>query len=713
MDVLFANAYLIALMPALAFGIVLALGRRAPGGGAYLPIASLAVGALWSIYLWFGIQNGAPLPEGSFLWAAGSVSIDFGFRIDGGGAVTLFMVSFVAMLIVTYAQGYMRGDPLYSRFFAYLALFSAAMLGFVMSSNLLLLFACWELIGLMSYALIGFWYHKPEAAKACKKAFMATRIGDLGLTIAVVLLYREAGSLDLQVIFEKVASGVVSQQMAFWVAMALFWAAVGKSAQFPLHVWLPDAMEGPTPVSALIHAATMVAAGVFLVWRTYPIFAVTADFALFPYCAPFWVALIGGFTAIFASTMAIVQDDIKRVLAYSTISQLGYMMLGLGCGALFAGMFHLLTHAFFKACLFMGAGSVIVGTHHVQDMRRMGGLYKKMPITFVTFVVATAALCGIGIPGVGGTAGFFSKDAVLAAAKASPYPDAPGQLLYWMAQLGAFLTAFYMARCVWLTFFTKPRDAHVYEHAAETPRCMTTPLIVLSVFALLGGFAGGYLKDFVEGHQGYVVEASPDAWLAEHGVVAQHDAEEAVHAEHAAHAYVERASFLCAAAGIVLAVLLFGGGPAKADAMVRWPGVAFVHRLLVNKYYLDDLWAAGIRVLVWFEILLARFDWSVVDGLVRGVGGATLWLMRWAWDFDRWVIDKAVEAFAWVVYGAGETLRQTQTGQVHTYLLVTGAAAVAGILAAVWGSLWTFAWVGGACLLAALAWRTSGGRWYV
>ncbi len=706
MDLLSQHAYLIAVLPVLAFGAVLLLGQKAPGRGAYLPIAALAIGTVWSIYLCARIHSGAALPQGRLLWGVGSTGFYISFLVDGGGAAMLTMVCSVALLIVIYSQGYMRGDAHYSRFFAYLSLFSASMLGFVLSSNLLLMFICWELVGLMSYLLIGFWFHKPEAARACKKAFMTTRLGDLGITLAVVALYHEAGTLDLRVIFEKVAAGGLDTPMAFWIAMGLFAGAVGKSAQFPLHVWLPDAMEGPTPVSALIHAATMVAAGVFLVWRTFPVFAATADYALMPYCAPFWVALIGGFTALFASTMAVVQDDIKRVLAYSTISQLGYMMLALGCSALFAGLFHLLTHAFFKACLFLGAGSVIIGTHHVQDMRKMGGLRVKMPVTFWTFVIATAALCGLGIPGVVGLSGFYSKDAVLAAAKVAEYPGEVAVVLYGFGQVGALLTAFYMTRCVMLTFMTSPRDAHVFEHASETPRCMTVPLVVLAAVALSGGWAGHALQGFVEDHPGYRIE-SAESWLAEHGQATAALEEAQARAEHQAHRFVELVSFGCILAGVGLGVALYRGGPERADALARKPVLALLHLVLVNKYYLDHAWAAFVRVVVRFEIALAFVDYWVVDGIVRGVGWSTLRVMRWSWAFDKWVVDKVVEAFAWAAGGLGEVLRQTQTGSVHVYMTVTAGVAVAGVLATILGSVWVFAGLFGVCVLGAAGWHAA------
>jgi len=373
------------------------------------------------------------IPDISWVVIEGGVTIQIGLIMDSLTAVMLIVVTVVSLMIQIYSQGYMHGDTGYHRYFAFMSLFSAAMLGLVMSDSLLLAFVFWELVGLGSYLLIGFWFHKPSAADAAKKAFIVTRLGDFGFLAAILALYANTGTFDIAELHELAVAGALTGTLLTWVAIGIFAGAVGKSAQFPLHVWLPDAMEGPTPVSALIHAATMVAAGVFLVARTFPLFAHSAE-------ALTTVAVIGAFTAIFAASMGLVMTDIKRVLAYSTISQLGYMMLGLGTGGIAVGIFHLFNHAFFKALLFLGAGSVNHATG-TFDMRLMGGLRKVMPWTYATFVIASLSLAGIWP-----LAGFWSKDEILATSLANQ------PILFVLALITVFMTAFYMFRAVFMTF---------------------------------------------------------------------------------------------------------------------------------------------------------------------------------------------------------------------------------------------------------------------
>jgi len=661
------HAYMIAVLPVIAFAIVLFTGRRTPGNGALLPILTMGVSFLWSVgCLAYMLTGGEPIRLG-FLWAVAGDTFWLSYTVDAASTAMLVMVSLVALLVIIYSQGYMHGDPGYSLFFAYLSLFSASMLGLVLASNLILLFICWELVGLMSYLLIGFWFHKPEAARACTKAFMTTRIGDAGITVAIGLLFLATRSLDLETIFQKVAAGEVSQQMLFVISLGLFAGAVGKSAQFPLHVWLPDAMEGPTPVSALIHAATMVAAGVWMVYRMSPVISATAGQG--PYDATVWIAGIGGFTALFSATIAIAQDDIKRVLAYSTISQLGYMMLGLGVGAWFAGFFHLLTHAFFKALLFLGSGAVIIACHHEQDMKKMGGLAHHMPVTFWTFVIGTLALAGAGIPGLLGLSGFHSKEMILAAAWMQARP------LAVMALCGAFLTPFYMTRCVCLTFFGKTRDRHLAEHITKVPLNMTVPLVILSVFAVSAGWIAKPLDAWLQRGYGFQSVVQVEELAAAHG-------EELEAAHHAAELTVAWIAFGCVALGIGLGLALWGRGPERTAAMVRKSAALRALRtLLARKYYIDEFYGLLVHGAIHFMIWVAVFDLHVLDRVfVRGWGWLVLQLKSIAGWVDRVIVDKIlVHAGPCAVFLLGAVLQMLQTGSVHFYLLVTAIGGVAFI----------------------------------
>ncbi|MBD3175269.1 MAG: NADH-quinone oxidoreductase subunit L [Armatimonadia bacterium] len=664
------TAYVVPALPVVAFAIVIVFGDRAPGRGAGLPIAAMSVSTLWALgSLGYCLTGGEPFTAG-FEWAHVGRSFFFSMTVDAPAAIMLSMVAVVALLVMIYSTGYMHDDPLYARFFAFLALFSSSMLGLVLSSNLILLFMCWELVGLMSYLLIGFWFHKPEAARACKKAFLTTRLGDVGFTIAIIALFVATRSLDLREIFTKVTAGEVSSPMLFLISLGLFAGAVGKSAQFPLHVWLPDAMEGPTPVSALIHAATMVAAGVWMIYRMQPVIQATAGNG--PYDAMKWIAVIGGFTAVFAATIAIAQDDIKRVLAYSTISQLGYMMLGLGVGAFFAGFFHLLTHAFFKALLFLGSGSVIIGCHHEQDMKKMGGLMRTMPITFVTFAIGTLALMGLGIPGWYGFSGFHSKEMILVAA----WLKTP--VLAWLGIAGAFLTPFYMTRLICLTFFGKTRDRHVAEHAHETPPNMTVPLIVLSVFALAAGWFAHPFESWLD--HGYAFHAETTAAAgahhgeAAHGTDAGHGGRHDDAAHHAAEMTVGWIATGCVAAGIFLGVLLWGRGPERTRSMAaRSAPLRGVRALLANKYYIDEFYLFLARIGIGLMIVVARFDLHVLDRIfVRGWAWLTLKLKSAAGWIDREIVDRVlVHAGPAAVFMLGGILQLLQTGSVHFYALIT------------------------------------------
>ena len=464
-------AWLIPTLSAIAFVVVALGGRWLPGQGAFVSIAAMAAGfALWLVALGDMLGGGASVVSYGVEWlTAGGTTIGWGAHIDRLAIVMLGLVTFVALLVQVYSLEYMRGDSRFGWYFAVHSLFGAAMLALVLADNLLFLYIAWELVGLGSYLLIGHWWERRSAAEAAKKAFITTRIGDVGLLIGIILLFRATGTFDISDIIEMAQAGAIGQGTLTASALLLFMGAMGKSAQFPFHVWLPDAMEGPTPVSALIHAATMVAAGVYLVARMLPMFELAP-------VAMLVVAVIGLITFLYAGTLALVMTDIKRALAYSTISHLGLMMLSLGALGLAAAMFHLVAHGVSKAMLFLGAGSVMHGMHEETDMRKMGGLRHAMPITAITFAIGAASLAGIAP-----LSGFFSKDEVLVAVLEHRNPA-----FIALALAGVLLSALYMARMVWLTFSGSPRSEEA-EHAHESPALMTAPLLLLAALAVTLG----------------------------------------------------------------------------------------------------------------------------------------------------------------------------------------------------------------------------------
>ncbi len=603
-------------------------------------LASLAVGiaCLLSYVVLFNVINAdGHIAQYTHQWfTAGSLTVNFGVRIDGLTAIMLVVVTTVSFLVQVYSNGYMSGDPGMGRYFAHMCLFTTAMLGLVLADNLFQIFIFWELVGLSSYLLIGFWFHKPSAAAAAKKAFIVTRIGDLGLLAAILLIWTRTGTFDVTEIQQIAMNHQLSSTMLTLFALGIFAGAAGKSAQFPLHVWLPDAMEGPTPVSALIHAATMVAAGVYLVARFFPVFANSHD-------AANTVAWIGGITAIMAATIALVQTDFKRVLAYSTVSQLGYMMLSLGLFGYTAAIFHLFTHAFFKALLFLGSGSVNHATN-TFDMRKMGGLRKSMPITFWTFVIGSLSLAGI-FP----LAGFWSKDEILLDA----WRHNKG--LWFIAATVAFMTAFYMFRAIFLTFFGeykggepvdhRDEDSHFHgdpAHPHESPWVMTLPLVVLAVPAIAAGWLNidgiginAWFGRFIEG-------ALPEGVLGPEG-----------------------STFEWGIAISSMALALAGIGAAYAVYMRKLVQPKTLHDgfgpftiLFENKYYLDRL----------YEDLFVRTIFQ--NGWNR--------LMA---TIDRVVVDGTVNGSATVARQVSLKLRRLQTGQVQGYGLGFAAGVVVIVVA--------------------------------
>ncbi len=572
-----------------------------------------------------------------FPWIeAGSFQAPAAFQLDPLSSVMILVVTGVGFLIHVYSVGYMSHEPAFARFFVYLNLFMFAMLVLVLANNYLLMFVGWEGVGLCSYLLIGFWYEKGSAADAGKKAFVVNRVGDFGFLLAMFLIFWTFGSLSYTEVFARApilsAAGVLTGALATTITLLMFLGAVGKSAQIPLYVWLPDAMEGPTPVSALIHAATMVTAGVYMIARSSALFLLAPDTMTV-------VAVIGAATAIFAATIGICQTDIKRVLAYSTVSQLGYMFLACGVGAFTAGIFHLTTHAFFKALLFLGSGSVIHALSGEQDLRKMGGLKGRVPVTFLTMFVGTLAIAGI--PGL---SGFFSKDEILWQSYSSPHG---GPVLWAVAAAAAGITAFYMFRLIFLAFFGPSRmDPGVEKHVHESPRTMTVPLAVLAVLAAVGGFLG---IPAILG-KGLGIPNYFERWLSSpHAGAAPH---------HSAGLEIGlmALSVGIALCGIWLAHRLYRARPSVPDGIAkRWP---VLYDAVRNKYYVDEF-----------------YEWAVVKRIVAGA--------EWLWQtFDAGFIDGIVNGVAELVRAAGGRVRRLQSGIVggYAFSLLTGAVLLVGYI---------------------------------
>ncbi|MGG3884916.1 NADH-quinone oxidoreductase subunit L [Brevibacillus panacihumi] len=586
MDTLLHYAWLIPLFPLLAFIVIVSFGRQLKEGAALVGIVLTGVSfGIALLTFWERFQDGASNFKFNVSWLqVGDIVISMGFEVNQLNAMMLVIVTLVSLLVQIYSKGYMQGDERFPVFYQYLALFTFSMLGLVLSPNLLQVYIFWELVGVCSFLLVGYYFFKKEAKAAAKKAFIVTRIGDLGLFIAICLLFWWTGSFEYTQIFDSVALGKLEPWMITLAAILIFVGAVGKSGQFPLHTWLPDAMEGPTPVSALIHAATMVAAGVYLVAATYPLF-IASDTALTV------VAYVGGFTAIFAASIGLTQTDIKRVLAYSTVSQLGYMMLALGvagAAGYVAGSFHLMTHAFFKALLFLGAGSVIHAVH-TQNVFEMGGLWKKMPITALTFLIGCLAIAGI-FP----FAGFWSKEAILGAVYGAHRFD-----LLFIALLAAFFTAFYMFRLFFLTFAGEARGKH---QPHESPAVMTGPLLILALLAIVAGFI----------NTPYAPLLSDWLLASDTGNAISH-----IFGDEVAHAasWLQVVALLISVLGIVLAYLMYVKKKIPADKIPET--LPWLYQLSYRKYYVDELYQAVIvRPLGWIGFILNAFDKYVVDGLV-------------------------------------------------------------------------------------------------
>ena len=697
----------ILLVPLVMFAFMALFHHRLPRHGDWLATSAIGLSLLAALAIfgkiaWLALHGSQQtlFVNWTFNWLPMTATrgLAGGIMVDRLTAVMLVVVTCVSFLVHLFSSKYMEGDVRYGRYYCCLLLFTVSMLALVLANNLLFLYMGWEMVGLSSYLLIGHWFEKKSATNASIKAFLTTRLGDVGMFIGIMICYAKVGSLQFADLFAAVHNGVLTGNWQTVAGLGIFFGAMGKSAQFPLHVWLPDAMEGPTPVSALIHAATMVAAGVYLVGRLMPMFDPTTMT---------FIAYVGGVTALFAATIALVQDDIKKVLAYSTVSQLGYMIMGLGVGGYVAGLFHLTTHAFFKAGLFLGSGAVIHAMHHEQSMSKYGGLWKKMPKTTICYLLATLALCGFP-----GFAGFWSKDAILGDTLAFSTLHHGHWFLPIAGFTTAFLTAFYMFRQFCLTFTGKPRDQHRWDHAHDGPWQMVLPLVLLGILSVIGGGLGGWFKtvnpqrsgvqqiqQFQE--RGYSSEltrlalaapaakeaaATPEAQAEGAHESAAAEAEGgAAHEEHIIHQAHQRAmtlSIIIALAGILFGLMMYfelPGGKSLISPKIFAVGFKPIYHLLWNKYYFDELYNALFVVTTcWLGYILGRFDRLVIDSVVNFAGFFGK-IVAFAVDVaDRLFVDD------WFVMGTarvtaliGGRLSYAQTGRVRQYLLFSVVGLVA------------------------------------
>jgi NADH-quinone oxidoreductase subunit L len=681
--------WIIPLFPAVGFVINGLFGKR-------MPKTAVAVIACGAVLLAFIFAVGAVVqlthldPEhrshtvkvyewinaGATHTSAGEVArftIDWAFLLDPLSAIMVLVVTGIGFLIHVYSTGYMHDEDGFYRFFAYLNLFMFSMLTLILGSNYVMMFIGWEGVGLCSYLLIGYYFLKKSAGDAAKKAFVVNRVGDWGLSIGIFLIFYNFGSLEFtkvgEVVREGAANGLytVGSTMFVTIAIALFIGATGKSAQIPLFVWLPDAMEGPTPVSALIHAATMVTAGVYMVARSNWIFQLAPQ-------AMGVVAVIGALTALFAASIAIVQNDIKRVLAYSTVSQLGYMFLALGVGAFSAGVFHLMTHAFFKALLFLGSGSVIHAMHHEQDMRKMGALRKKIPITFATMAIGTLAIAGV--PGL---AGFFSKDEILWQAFSSPH----GHILLWIIGVTvAGMTAFYMFRMLFMTFYGESHvDHHTEHHIHESPKSMTIPLMVLAAGSVVAGWVG--IPPWLHGSN--IIEHWLEPVFEPIPIAVTAAAARTTHFSEGVEAGMAAVSVAIALVGIYIAFSTYYRKSDRADRVsAQFKGL---YTALSNKWYVDEIYdglfvnrAKDLGTSLW------KFDGAVVDGVVNGAASTTVQSALGSGWWDRWIVDGLVRFVGGFLRTFSSLLRLIQTGYAQNYalMMILGVMILIGYV--LWGN---------------------------
>lgn len=663
-------------LPLLGFLVVLFLGKRFKKLFLF-EVGILGLNTIISIYIAIVKLAYYPLEKfvSEFTWInfasfskyVPAVQFDLGVMLDNVTVIMLFVVNLISFLVHLFSIEYMHGDKRYSRYFAYLGLFTFSMLGIVLTHNLLMIYIFWELVGVSSYLLIGFWFEKWSAANASKKAMLMNRVGDTGLLLGILILFTNYGTFTFDKIFAQIAAGNLPFGSYAWLTAAgilVFMGAVGKSAQFPLHLWLPDAMEGPTPVSALIHAATMVAAGVYLVARVFVL--LTADALLF-------IAIIGAITSFIAATIAFTQNDIKKVLAYSTVSQLGYMIMALGVGAYAYAFFHLVTHAFFKACMFLGSGSVIHAMHHEQDIREMGGLRKKLPITYWTFLIATLAISGVPF-----TSGFLSKDGILLATLAF------GKLTgHWLIPIIAYsvagMTAFYMFRLIYLVFFGEPRNHHKYDHAHESPAVMTIPLIILSALSVFWWYSlnpidpsNGVFLEKVKTPNSIVPDVQRFQFMVNDA--AQKVGEYITHSElymetlHHFHYPALIMSLVLAGIGILIATYIYKMNKVNPDEIAE--KIKPIYLFSLNKWYLDEfVQKVFVNSSLKFSKALAWFDLNIIDGIVNGSAFVLRNISAINGWIDKYIVDGLVNFVADFTSIIGRIFTQIQNGKVQYYVL--------------------------------------------
>ena len=675
MDNIFISYSLFILfLPLAAFVIQILVGKRLPRQGDWVSVGAIFITLILSIAMFVAMllgDNPDFRQEASFTWLdMGAFSIQLGFLVDNITVIMLVVVALISTCTHVFSLKYLEGDIRYSRYFAYLGLFTFSMNGIVLANNLVSMYMSWELVGVSSYLLIGHWFEKDTAADAAKKAFLTNRVGDIGFFIGIMLIYTAIGSFAFSDIFDGVATGMLSGTTLTLAGVGLFLGAMGKSSQFPLHIWLPDAMEGPTPVSALMHAATMVAAGVYLAVRLFPLFTPEALLV---------VAYVGGFTALFAATIAITQNDIKKVLAYSTVSQLGYMILAVGTGVYTAAFFHLLTHAMFKANLFYGSGSVIHSMHHAlhekhdhetdaQDMRNMGGFKDKMPITYWSMLVSTLAIAGVPL-----FSGFLSKDAILAGTLSFAQHHPEHFLLPVFGFGAAAITAFYMFRMMFMTFHGEPQMPELIDDIHESPKEMTGPLVLLGTLSVAIWYTLPHFNP-ISTHESWFTSLVQPVTAVVPGNLTAHAIEEGAHH---AHNLAMGISIGVAALGIGLAVLMYLKKVLSAETWGKRAG--FMYDWSLNKYYFDEnydkyLYQPTIRL----AKKIAWIDWDLYDKyFINGFGHVTAWASRVTGKFDYDVIDQIlVDGTGRITEIIGSRLKKIQTGKLQNYLLYVTAGVI-------------------------------------
>ena len=667
------NSLIILFLPLVAFVIQIFVGKRLPRQGDWVSISAIVTTLILSLYMFVSMLQGYDsnfTQEWSFKWInMGSFVVELGVLVDNVTIIMLTVVTLVSTCTHIFSTKYLEGDIRYSRYFAYLGLFTFSMNGIVLSNNLMSMYMFWELVGVSSYLLIGHWFEKDSAANASKKAFLTNRVGDIGFFIGIMLIFNAIGSFAFTDIFEGVSAGKIAGTTLTLAGVGLFLGAMGKSSQFPLHIWLPDAMEGPTPVSALMHAATMVAAGVYLTFRIFPL--LTPDALLV-------VAYIGGITAIFAASIAITQNDIKKVLAYSTVSQLGYMILAVGTGVYTAAFFHLLTHAMFKANLFYGSGSVIHAMHHAlhekhdhetdpQDMRNMGGFRKSMPITYWSMLLSTMAIAGVPL-----FSGFLSKDAVLAGTLSFAQQNPNHFLLPVFGFGAAAITAFYMFRMMFMTFHGKSNRPSLMPDIHESPKEMVGPLFLLGTLSLYIWYTLPYLNPF-----------STHGWFTDlvvpfdSAVPGNPTAKAIDDGAHHAHHLAMYLSIGVAFAGIGLSILMYLINVLSPKNWKSRFGV--LYDLSLNKYYFDEnynkyLYQPTLRL----ARKIAWIDWELYDKyFINGFGRVTSWLSKISGKLDFDLIDQIlVDGSAKIANLMGLALKKVQSGKIQNYLLYVTASVI-------------------------------------